>query len=474
MTGAVVLVETIPTGLEDLEVPHDRATTAEILRDRVEAARETIDLTAMYWTLLHDPSRPDESGFTEAQVRDMGAAEGSILYDALRSAAARGIRIRIVQGPGLDGMGNPESAALARDFPGRVQIRTMRMDRWFGDGIMHQKSWIFDQRHVYVGSANMDWRSLCQVKEMGVAVADCPELARDATKYFEAWWTLAALEPRTAITFDESARIWRRVPDWSERRPTGERQPSPFDEDRYATAYNLDHPLEVDLDDLPSRLYLSGCPREVRGRGRTFDAAALVSTILDAERSISINVMDLAPVGLYVRSPDPDIEKHEHRSRLNAPVWWPDLFDALLHAVLTKRVWVRILVSKWAYSSHLIEPYLHALTQAADAGRTDPRLSGGLLEVKRFIVPGWDRTTGPDRKYVDHSRVNHAKYIVTDRRANIGTSNMTADYFAGTAGTSINTDHPGLVRDLQRSFDRDWTSRYAVNLPTDCGPRFQP
>jgi phospholipase D3/4 len=60
--------------------------------------------------------------------------------------------------------------------------------------------------------------------------------------------------------------------------------------------------------------------------------------------------------------------------------------------------------------------------------------------------------------------VNHTKYIVTDRRVNIGTSNMTWDYFASTAGSSFNADHPALVRTLQSVFDRDWGSSYAWRL----------
>lgn len=30
-------------------------------------------------------------------------------------------------------------------------------------GIVHTKFWVVDQKHVYIGSANMDWRSLTQV-----------------------------------------------------------------------------------------------------------------------------------------------------------------------------------------------------------------------------------------------------------------------------------------------------------------------
>lgn len=32
-------------------------------------------------------------------------------------------------------------------------------------GIVHTKLWVVDQKHLYVGSANMDWRSLSQVEK---------------------------------------------------------------------------------------------------------------------------------------------------------------------------------------------------------------------------------------------------------------------------------------------------------------------
>lgn len=30
-------------------------------------------------------------------------------------------------------------------------------------GVLHTKLWIVDMKHIYIGSANMDWRSLTQV-----------------------------------------------------------------------------------------------------------------------------------------------------------------------------------------------------------------------------------------------------------------------------------------------------------------------
>jgi phospholipase D3/4 len=59
-----------------------------------------------------------------------------------------------------------------------------------GAGILHTKLWLVDRRHFYVGSANFDWRSLTQVKEMGVLVMNCPTMAQDMAKIFDVYWEL--------------------------------------------------------------------------------------------------------------------------------------------------------------------------------------------------------------------------------------------------------------------------------------------
>jgi phospholipase D3/4 len=108
-----------------------------------------------------------------------------------------------------------------------------------------------------------------------------------------------------------------------------------------------------------------------------------------------------------------------------------------------------------------MDSFLRALKENVHAAQTNYSTTCGTLEIRRFYVPGWHSTEGPDRLYPGHTRVNHTKYIVTDQRLNIGTSNMTWDYFTNTAGTSFNTNHPGLVQKLQEIFNRDWESQYA-------------
>ena len=464
MSARAYLVESIPKGLEEFrDTPGVRYTEDELAR-LTSAAQSTIDLTAMYWALLPDPKSDDEKGFTTAQLEAMGAGAGSALYEALREAARRGVRIRILQSPGFSGQ-KQESDMLQAEFPERISINSIDMGKWYGgSGIMHQKLWIFDAHDIYLGSANMDWKSITQVKEMGISVEDCPQLAADATKYFNAWCAFSELPPSSLEVFDPLVRVDRRVPPWSALVPETQRARSPLADKQYATPYNLQSPLLLELNGEQGGVFLTGCPDEVRGSGRTWDGEGIVETIHDARKSVCVSVMDFAPVGLYTReSPGPPVGE-EGVIPNNTPVWWPSLFDALLQGVLTRKIYARILVSKWAHTSGLIEPYLRALQSAADAGRADSYMTAGQLEIKQFIIPGWSSTSGSLRKYPGHTRVNHTKYIVTDRRINVGTSNMTWDYFASTAGSSFNADHPGLVRTLQSVFDRDWASPYAYRL----------
>jgi phospholipase D3/4 len=452
------LVESIPKGLEDLRGTPGVAYTEDVLVRLTSNAKSSIDLTAMYWALLADPGSDDEKGFTPEQLDEMGAGAGRALYEALRAAAQRGVHIRILQGPGFSSH-RQESDALQADFPDRISIHSVEMGKWYGGsgGIMHQKVWIFDQRHLYLGSVNMDWKSITQVKEMGVVVEDCPDLAADAGRYFEAWWAFAALSPTSVQVFDPVARINRRA--WSLLVPPERRTQSPL-----ATACSWKVPLSLELGGEQGTVFLTGCPREVLDPGRTWDEEGLIRTIDDARKSICVSVMDFAPVGIFDRKSAAATAGSGGAIPYDTPVWWSSLFDALLSAVLTRKVYVRLLVSKWAHTSSLIAPFLVALQKAADAGRAGHNMTAGQLEIKQFIIPGWDSTSGSVRKYPGHTRVNHTKYIVTDRRINIGTSNMTWDYFASTAGSSFNADHPTLVRTLQSVFDRDWASSYAWRL----------
>lgn len=46
-----------------------------------------------------------------------------------------------------------------------ADIRTVNMKE-LTSGVLHTKFWVVDKKHIYIGSANMDWRSLTQVRTL--------------------------------------------------------------------------------------------------------------------------------------------------------------------------------------------------------------------------------------------------------------------------------------------------------------------
>uniref|UniRef100_A0A914REJ2 Uncharacterized protein n=1 Tax=Parascaris equorum TaxID=6256 RepID=A0A914REJ2_PAREQ len=105
------------------------------------------------------------------------------------------------------------------------------------------------------------------------------------------------------------------------------------------------------------------------------------------------------------------------------------------------------------------------------------------LYEKFFAIP-----SNEQQKEISFARVNHNKYMVTDRIAYvgfsfafigrkdswsilqyctktliiiIGTSNWVGDYFLTTAGVGVALISPELVNSLNAVFLRDWNSQYA-------------
>merc|ERR1711862_837634 len=135
--------------------------------------------------------------------------------------------------------------------------------------------------------------------------------------------------------------------------------------------------------------------------------------------------------------------------------------DAISAAVM-RGVKVQFLSSHWLYTDPFQEEYLRALAETSNTCRKLKYGScNGSLEVRLFEIPGWqDQST----IYPDHTRVNHAKFAVSEGWLNIGTSNWDWGYFHNTAGASFHSDNRDLVSVANAIFDRNWNSAYAVPL----------
>lgn len=62
---------------------------------------------------------------------------------------------------------------------------------------------------------------------------------------------------------------------------------------------------------------------------------------------------------------------------------------------------------------------------------------------------------------VPYTRVNHAKFMVTDEDAYVSNNNWTADYFLTTAGITMVIQNDEIIAQLSAIFERDWNSEYA-------------
>lgn len=119
----------------------------------------------------------------------------------------------------------------------------------------------------------MDWRSLSQVKELGVYITNCSCLAKDLSKIFNIYWELGK----------NDSVIPAKWPD------------------RFNTAINEDKPMLINYNngDYLFSTYFSSSPPPLSAKGRTDDLEAIVHTILTAERFVHISVMDYFPLLLY-------------------------------------------------------------------------------------------------------------------------------------------------------------------------------
>ncbi|XP_031982804.1 phospholipase D3 isoform X3 [Corvus moneduloides] len=411
--GRIVLVESVPEGMAPSAGRAPNPSTFDAWLGLLGTAARSVDIASFYWTLTNEDTRTHEPS----------AAQGERILAELLRLPGRGVAVRVaVSAPSAKA---PLDDLRALERSGAA-VRAVDLPRLTG-GVLHTKFWLVDGVHLYVGSANMDWRSLTQVKELGAAVYNCSCLAQDLGKIFEAYWALG-------------------VPDAS--------IPAPWP-DNYSTAFNMETPLELALNDTAAAVYFSSSPPPLCAAGRTRDLDALLSVIDGAEAFVDVAVMSYLPTTEFSRP-----ER-----------FWPAIDERLRKAVFERGVRLRLLAGCWRHSRASMFPFLKSLAAVAD------NHTHYDVEVRLFLVP-----TSAAQARIPFARVNHNKYMVTEKAAYVGTSNWSGDYFERTAGSALVVAQPGggagtFRERLQDVFERDWGSQYSVDIGdaeswgSRCGPR---
>ncbi|XP_035525444.1 5'-3' exonuclease PLD3 [Morone saxatilis] len=396
----VRLVESIPVGLYP-STPSPRQSIADSWLHLLDKADSSVNIAAFYFTLRGN----DSAESTDSQ--------GRAVFEQLKQLESKGVKLQIaVNAPQTSTLDTAELAATG------AEVREVDLKAVTG-GIVHTKLWVVDQKHLYLGSANMDWRSLSQVKEVGLSVEDCSCLAQDAFRIFGVYWSLGGASNGSL---------------------------PPYWPARLTALSSSQNPLHLKFNGVPAQVYLSSAPPQISARGRSDDLSTILSVIDDAQKFIYISVMDYLPLSEYTE-----------------PLrFWPAIDSALRAAACTRDVQVRLLVSCWKHSPGAMFTFLQSLLVL-----NKPPLKCDI-DVKIFTVP----STAEQMK-IPFARVNHAKYMVTDRVVYIGTSNWSENYFTQTAGVGLVVNQTGsevkkgqetLQSQAEELFLRDWTSQYASTL----------
>ncbi len=127
----------------------------------------------------------------EFYVSDAPQSRLHAVIDELRSAAARGVRVRLLVDEVFYAK-YPETVDALGALPG-VLVRRFDVKASMG-GVLHAKYFVVDGRDGYVGSQNFDWRSLEHIQEVGVRMRS-EVLAGALGSLFLADWDVAAGAP---------------------------------------------------------------------------------------------------------------------------------------------------------------------------------------------------------------------------------------------------------------------------------------
>jgi len=376
--GAIELVESKPVETF-LDTPGMRA-TGDVWLDTIRTSQRTLDIGAFYFS-----SRP-------------GSAMEPVL-DAIRQAARRGVRVRVLIDRTFRAKYPAVVAALERVH--HLALREIDLEH-LTTGVMHAKYFVVDGAQVFLGSQNFDWKALTHIHEIGVRLTD-PRAARTVEAIFELDWAIAGLSPRPTSVADPrvAALIARRAP---------------------ADAVTAAAPVTLPFGSHSVQVALAFSPATLNPPGVDAEEPRLVAAIDAAQHEVDVQVLEYSVVA--------------------GGEVYPVIEDALRRAAV-RGARVRLLVSSWSLSRRNV-PWLQRLATVPG------------VEVRAGTLPAWSGG------FVNFARVEHCKYMVVDRTlAFVGTGNWEKSYFHTTRNMSAFLTGGPFAGQLSAMFDRDWDGAYA-------------
>ncbi|KAM6941497.1 inactive phospholipase D5 [Lycodopsis pacificus] len=390
---SIVLVENIP---DDLFLPTDGRPHLPLsagFHTLLDKAKHSVEVVSPVWAL--NP--------WDLETTPSSAKQGQLLFQRLLSLKSRGVKLKIASSL-------TNSAELKTLAAHNAEVHFVNMTA-FTRGGLHSSFWIVDRRHIYIGSADMDWRSLSKRKELGVVVYNCSCLALDLHRVFSFYWQLHERDYIPSI--------------WSKR---------------VTALYGRHGALELQLNASEASAYVSTSPELFCARDRTRDVDAIYQVIQSAKTFIFISVTDYLPL----------------LSRSFRGTYWSPIDEMIREAVVLKGVRVRLLISFWKKTHPLTFNFVTSLKSLC------MQLPNCSVEVRFF-------SHKENEDDIQHG-LNHNKYMVTDNAVYIGNHDWVGSDFAINTGVGLvvkmknSLESRGVLEHFKAAFERDWRSRYAKSL----------
>nr|XP_034966444.1 inactive phospholipase D5 isoform X1 [Zootoca vivipara] len=396
----VALVENIPEGINFSDSAPAHLSLFQGWMNLLNMAKKSVDIVSSQWDLSH--SHPS-------------AFQGQHLFEKLQDLLSQNVEIKLVSD-----ILHKESKLL-NDLKNKgAEVIFINMTA-YNDGHLQTSFWIVDRQHVYIGSASLEWKSLGQMKELGVIVYNCSCLVLDLQKIFALY---SSLKSKSKIP-----------PLWSKR--------------LYAV-YGTENKLALELNETKSEVFVSNSPKLLCPKDRVLDVDAIYSVVDNAQQFVYIAVMDYLPI----------------INITNQTRYWPYLDGKIREALILRNIKVRLLISLSKDTNPLTFNFVSSLKAICT------EVSGCRLKVKFFDLEEESACYFKEQKNSSLPKLNRNKYVVTDKAAYIGNFDWVGTYFNRNAGAGLvikQTDtgnKTSIIKQLKAVFERDWYSNYAKSLTT--------
>ncbi|XP_044201468.1 inactive phospholipase D5 isoform X1 [Thunnus albacares] len=396
----IVLVENIPDDLSLLVDGRHHFPLSVGFHTLLDQAKHSVEVVSPVWDL----------NSWDLETMASTAKQGQLLFQRLLSLKSRGVKLKISSSV-------TNSAELKTLAAHNAEVHFVNMTA-FTRGGLHSSFWIVDRKHIYIGSAAMDWRSLSKRKELGVMVYNCSCLGLDLHRVFSFYWQLHDRDYIPSI--------------WSKR---------------VTALYGKHNALELQLNATWATAYVSTSPELFCTKDRTRDVDAISQVIQSAKTFIFISVTDYLP--LVSRS----------FRRTSVTRYWSPIDEVIREAVVVRGVRVRLLISFWKKTHPLTFNFVTSLKSLC------MHLHNCSLEVKFF-------SHNKEQKDDVQHGLNHNKYVVTDSALYVGNHDWVGSDFAINAGVglmvkmknNLTDSRLSILEQVKAAFERDWRSRYAKSL----------